>query len=158
MVKKNAQIIILSLVCIIAFAFVEDIAVFYVFNTLANISADYRHTYEDVVNEQIERSKPPSMPESSSTITYNPDGTKTVSINLVVSIHFEIGMSTEFFDYSAYLQHIMTWAILENIFKLVRDVHGWISTFTAVVLLMILSSSQLKRLPRWVPRLKPPYP
>jgi hypothetical protein len=103
------------------------------------------------MNEQIERSRTPSQTESA-TIVYNPDGTKVININSALSVEIKWGLSLEYFDYSAYVQHLIWWTTLENLFKLIRDLHGLISMLTVAIFLMLLGL-QTEKFPKPLPKL-----
>jgi len=106
---------------VLVLSLVENITSAYFFDTLSHVCADYRHKLEFTAIEPIKPSKPVSS--SNVRIVEGPNGTKNVYVECLASVNLEVRASGEYFDYSAYVRHVMLWKTLENIFNLVRDIH-----------------------------------
>jgi hypothetical protein len=124
----------------------ESLVGTYVFDYWANICADYRHQLEFKYNNQPKPSQSPSP--CSVRKEEGPNGTKSMYIESSISISFQIEASGEYFDYSAYIEHILRLQILEKTYNFIRDVHKEIFETTVCILCffsLILGKSKLTR-------------
>lgn len=106
---------------VLVLSLIENITVACVFDILSEVCANYRHELEFTASEPTKPSKPVS--NGNVRIVEGPNGTKNVYVECSASVNLEVRASGEYFDYSAYLRHVMYWKTLENIFNMVRDIH-----------------------------------
>ncbi len=127
--------------------FLENVAGMYVFDMLANACANYRHELEEIV--RTEQAKPkPQKPASGSNVKVveGPNSTKEVYIEVGVSFGFETNLSGEYFDYSAYKQHIIFWTNIENSFTMARDIHRMMTETMICIFCVIFLGIGLEKL------------
>lgn len=134
--------IFLALILLLA----ESLAGAYVFDYWANICANYRHQLQFTYNNQLKSSQ--SSPVCSVRIEEGPNGTKSVYVEVSENIGIHADASGDYLDYSAYIEHILRWQILENTYNFIRDIHKEIFETTACILCffsLILGKSKLTR-------------
>lgn len=126
-----------AIMLILILTIVESVSCSYVFDSLANYCANYKHKLELTHHEEIENQKcePEKSPTSNMRIEEGPNGTKNVFVECSATLTFHINtqVTAEVFDYSEYIRHIIFWETLKNAFETLRNIHRVIAETTICI-------------------------
>ena len=103
---------------------IESIMWSYIFDSLAKISANFERELQFTPDERFKSSNPSSRVAFKA--VKGPNGTEYV-LEIVETASVKAEASGEYFDYSAYIRHIIFWKTLENFSSLIRDYYRELS-------------------------------
>jgi hypothetical protein len=146
-ILRYRQAIFLALI----FAMADSLVNGFVFNSLANMCADYRHQLQDVSNQTNPPASNLESTQPNDVTIEGSNGTKLMFVYSSINLHFQIDVSGEYFDYSAYVEHVIRWTMFEKTFDFIRDVNIDIFETTFCILLIFGISNWHKPISRKLP-------